>query len=78
MFAVATVSTVAPAFMISEALRRIGANHVALIGGLGPVSAIVFGYIGLDETLTVVQLCGAALVLTGVLAVSLKPERRAV
>jgi drug/metabolite transporter (DMT)-like permease len=74
MLAVGILSTVAPAFMISEALRRIGANHVALIGGLGPVAAIVFGYIGLDETMTALQLCGGALVLAGVLAVSLKPR----
>ncbi len=52
MLAVAVISTVIPAFMISEALGRIGANHVSLIGGLGPVAAIVFGYIGLDETMT--------------------------
>jgi drug/metabolite transporter (DMT)-like permease len=75
MLAVAIISTVIPAFMISEALGRIGANHVSLIGGLGPVSAIVFGYVGLDETMTWLQACGAALILAGVMIVSLKPAR---
>ncbi len=75
MLAVAVVSTVIPAFMISEALGRIGANHVALIGGLGPVTAIVFGYVGLDETMTLLQICGAVLILAGVMIVSLKPAK---
>jgi drug/metabolite transporter (DMT)-like permease len=75
MGAVAVVSTVIPAFMVSEALRRIGANHVSLIGGLGPLVAIVFGYIGLDEGMTVLQFCGAALILAGVMIVSVKPAR---
>jgi drug/metabolite transporter (DMT)-like permease len=75
MLAVAVVSTVIPSFMISEALRRIGANHVSLIGGLGPLVAIVLGYIGLDEAMTVLQFCGAALILAGVMIVSVRPAR---
>lgn len=75
MLAVAVVSTVIPSFMVSEALRRVGANHVSLIGGLGPLVAIVLGYIGLDEAMTVLQFCGAALILAGVMIVSVKPAR---
>lgn len=75
MLAVAVISTVIPAFMISEALGRIGANHVSLIGGFGPVAAIVFGYIALDETMTLLQACGAALILGGVMIVSLRPAK---
>ena len=71
---IAVVSTVIPIFMTAEALRRIGANEVAMIGALGPVSAIILGYLGLDETLTLVQIAGAALVLGGVLLVTLKPS----
>ena len=71
---IAVVSTVIPIFMTAEALRRIGANEVAMIGALGPVSAIILGYLGLDETLTPVQIAGAALVLGGVLLVTLKPS----
>src|SRR5689334_21152442 len=73
MLAVAVVSTVIPSFMVSQALRRIGANHVSLIGGLGPRGAIMLGYIGLDEAMTVLQFCGAALILAGVMIVSVKP-----
>ena len=73
----AVVSTVIPSFMTSEALRRIGANRVAIIGALGPVTAIALGYIGLDEIMTPLQIAGAALVLVGVVVISLKPATSA-
>lgn len=69
----AIVSTVIPVFMTSEALRRIGANRVAIIGALGPVTAIVLGYLGLDEVMTPLQIAGAALVMVGVVVISLRP-----
>ncbi len=72
--AMAIFSTVIPGFLIAEALRRIGANHVAIIGALGPVTAIVLGYVGLDELMTPLQILGAALVLVGVVVVSVKPR----
>jgi drug/metabolite transporter (DMT)-like permease len=62
--------------MTAEALRRIGANQVALIGALGPVSTIFLGWVGLDEAMSVWQLAGAALVLLGVLLVSMRPAGR--
>lgn len=68
----AVVSTAIPAFMISEALRRIGANTVAIIGALGPVTTIAFGWLGLEEVMTPLQLAGSALVLVGVVVISLK------
>lgn len=70
--AMALGSTVFPVFVTSEALKRIGANQVALIGALGPVTTIFFGWLGLDESMTPVQLLGAALVLPGVMLVSIK------
>ena len=72
---IAAVCTVIPVFMTAEALRRIGANQVAMIGAIGPVSAIILGAILLDETMTVVQLGGAALVILGVMLATV--ERRA-
>jgi drug/metabolite transporter (DMT)-like permease len=73
---IGVVCTALPIFMTSEALRRIGANRVAIIGALGPVSTIVFAYLGLDEYLTMVQLAGAALVVAGVLLVSVPRQPR--
>lgn len=65
-FIIAVISTVIPVFMTAEALRRIGANQVAMIGAVGPVSAIVFGAIILGESMAMIQLGGAALVVLGV------------
>jgi drug/metabolite transporter (DMT)-like permease len=73
--AMAVFSTVLPVFITTEALRRIGANQVALVGALGPVTTIFFGRVGLDETMTPVQLAGGALVLAGVMLVTLRPAR---
>ncbi len=71
--AMAILSTVIPAFMISEALKRVGANTVAIVGALGPVTAIFFGWLGLEEVMTPLQFAGSALVLVGVVVISLRP-----
>lgn len=68
----ATFSTVLPLFLQAEALRRIGATEFGLIGALGPVSVAVTSAIGLDEPFTWMQAVGGALVIVGVLLVSLK------
>ncbi|MGC2519431.1 MAG: DMT family transporter [Burkholderiales bacterium] len=74
--AMALVSTVLPVFITAEALRRVGANQVAFVGALGPVTTIFFGWLGLDEVMTPVQLAGAALVLAGVMLVTLQRANR--
>jgi len=68
----ATFSTVLPVFLQAEALKRIGANHFAIIGAVGPVSVAVTSAAGLDEPFTWVQAVGGLLVILGVLLVSLK------
>jgi len=73
--AMALLSTVLPVFITTDALKRIGANQVALFGALGPVTTLFFGWLGLDEIMTPVQLAGAALVLAGVVLVTLKAAR---
>jgi drug/metabolite transporter (DMT)-like permease len=70
----ATFSTVLPVFLQSEALKRIGATHFALIGAAGPVSVAATSALGLDEPFTWLQAAGGALVIFGVLLVSLKPK----
>ena len=66
----ALFSTVLPVFMNSAAIRRIGAAKSVLIGTLGPVLTIVFSWWLLGEPLSLAQLGGAALVLSGVLLAS--------
>jgi drug/metabolite transporter (DMT)-like permease len=67
----ATVCTVLPVFLVAEALKRIGANHFALIGGLGPVTTVLADFALLEGALTPLQLLGGALVVAGVLLVTL-------
>lgn len=67
--AMALFSTVLPVYLVSEAIRRIGAGPVSLIGSLGPVATIFLGWLLLDEGLSLWQLAGAALVLAGVMMV---------
>lgn len=68
--AMALFSTVLPVFMNSAAIRRIGSAQSVLIGTLGPVLTIFFGWWLLGEPLSLPQIAGAALVLAGVLLVS--------
>jgi len=68
----ASFSTVLPVFLVAEALKRIGANHFALIGAVGPVTTALASAIGLEERLNWLQAAGGALVIFGVLLVSMK------
>jgi drug/metabolite transporter (DMT)-like permease len=73
--AMAVFSTVLPSLLLAEAIKRIGAGQVAMIGSAGPIITIYLGVVLLGEPATAVQLLGAALVLAGVLLVTL-PRRR--
>ncbi|MDD1620072.1 MAG: DMT family transporter [Methylococcaceae bacterium] len=68
----AIVSTVLPVFMLSAAIRLIGSGHASLIGSIGPVSTLVLAAVFLGEQLTMQQIGGAALVMVGVLSLTLK------
>jgi drug/metabolite transporter (DMT)-like permease len=68
----ATACTVLPVFLVAEALKRIGANQFALIGALGPVTTVLADFVLLEGALTPLQLAGGALVIAGVLLVTLK------
>jgi drug/metabolite transporter (DMT)-like permease len=68
--AIALISTVLPTFMISEGIKRVGAGKAAIIGSIGPVATIVLGYFILHEPITLHEILGTGLVLTGVLLVS--------
>lgn len=70
--AMAVFATVLPVFWQSAAIRRIGSSRAVLIGTLGPVLTIFFGWWVLDEPVSLAQLAGAGLVLAGVLLVSWK------
>ena len=71
----AVVSTVLPIVLTSEGIRRIGATHASVIGAVGPVATIFLGFAFLGEAITAVQVAGAALVLAGVLTITLAPKK---
>jgi drug/metabolite transporter (DMT)-like permease len=68
----AVVSTVLPIVLTSEGIRRIGASHASIMASIGPVATIFLGAMFLGESVTAIQLLGAALVLAGMLTISLQ------
>ena len=71
--AMALFSTVAPVWLVSEAIRRLGAGPVSLTGTLGPVVTIGLGWLMLDEVVGAAQMVGAAMVIGGVLVMARRP-----
>jgi drug/metabolite transporter (DMT)-like permease len=67
----ALFSTVAPAFLMSAGIHRIGAGKASIISTVGPIVTLVMAYLSLGETLDAPQIIGALLVFAGVLLVSL-------
>ena len=57
---------VMPVWCLSEAIRRLGAGPVALMGSFGPIITLAFGWMLLGEPMGAAQLIGAALVIGGV------------
>ena len=72
--AMAILSTVLPVFLLSFAIRRIGPGNASLIGSIGPVSTIYMGFAFLDERISLLQIAGSSLVLSGVLLISLNSK----
>ncbi len=68
----AVFSTVIPGFMVSQAIKMIGASQSSIIASVGPVSTIILAYFFLGEAFTLYQFFGTLLVLSGVVMVSLK------
>jgi drug/metabolite transporter (DMT)-like permease len=66
----AIFSTVLPAFLMNAGIRRIGAGSASIISSTGPIGTLALAFLLLGETLTLAQLAGTALVLTGVYVVS--------
>ena len=68
--AMALFATVVPVFAQSAAIRRLGAGLASLFGMVGPLLTIGFGWWLLDESISLAQMIGAALVVVGILIVS--------
>ena len=75
--AMALFSTVLPVFLLAYAIRRIGPGNASLIGTVGPVSTIFMAWATLGENVSLLQIAGSALVLGGVLMVSMNSKKEA-
>lgn len=73
--ALAIIATVIPTFMLSASLKQIGANNVAIISSIGPVSTIIQAHYFLGEEIFTEQIAGTILVVAGVLILSIKREK---
>jgi len=71
----AVFSTVIPSFMIAEAVKRLSASHVAIIGSIGPFTTILLAAIFLGERITAFQGMGALVIISGVLLVNSGKEK---
>ncbi len=72
--AMALFSTVLPSFLLAAAIARIGASITSITGSLGPVATIGMAALFLGEPLSMAQLAGAALVLTGIFMLGKQKE----
>ncbi len=72
----AVFATVLPTWLVSQALARMPASRVAVIGSVGPIATIWMGHVVLGDPVGLMQLLGTTLVLGGVLLVTLRGEWR--
>lgn len=72
----AVVNTVLPTFMVMWSVQRIGAPMSSQLGMVGPVSILFLAWWLLGEPITLLQVLGTALVLSGMLVLSrLRPGK---
>lgn len=69
---IAVFATVIPSFLVSASIKMISSSNFAIVAGIGPISTIILAAIFLNETLTMLQLFGALIVIIGILLVSIK------
>ncbi|MGV3503048.1 MAG: DMT family transporter [Adhaeribacter sp.] len=74
-FLMAMVATVAPAYLLSAGIERVGAGNASIIASIGPISTIFLAYIFLGERVSLVQLLGTGIVLAGILLITLRKQQ---
>jgi len=70
----ALLATVIPSFMLSEGMKRIGANNAAIVTSVGPVSTILQAHFVLGDPIFIEQVVGTLLVIGGVLLTGLQKK----
>ena len=66
----AVLTTVIPSYLMSSAIRRIGASTASILGAAGPITTAMLAVIVLDEIFTLYHALGMALVITGITMIS--------
>lgn len=72
----ATVFTVLPAFMMSAGVRKVGAATAGALGMIGPIATVGIAAAFLGEPLSVLQVAGLIIVITGIYRVHTKKAER--
>jgi drug/metabolite transporter (DMT)-like permease len=66
----AFLSTVVPSYLVSWTIKKIGASDFSILGSLGPISTIILASIFLDEKITILQIIGTLIVISGIIIIS--------
>jgi len=66
------IATVIPSFLISFGTKQVGANNVAIISSIGPVSTILQAHFILGEHIYTAQIIGTLMVVGGVVLIGWK------
>ncbi len=72
----AIFSTVIPSFLVSLAIKKLGASNFSILGSIGPISTIILAYFFLEERLTFLQIIGAIIVIIGITIVSINKSKK--
>jgi drug/metabolite transporter (DMT)-like permease len=72
----AIFSTLIPSFLVSLAIKKLGASNFSIIGSIGPISTILLAYLFLGERLTYLQVLGALIVILGITVISINKSRK--
>lgn len=74
----AVFATVIPSFLVSISIKMISASNFAIVAGIGPISTIVLAVVFLNEQLTLWQILGIVVVISGILLVSKNKSKLAI
>lgn len=74
-FLMAFFSTVIPSFLVSLAIKKLGASNFSILGSIGPISTIILAYLFLHERLTLWQVIGSIIIIIGITFVTLGKKR---
>lgn len=69
---IAVFNTVVPSYMMSFAIKTIGASTTSILSSVGPIAVLILGYFLLEENISVYQIAGTMVVIGGVLLISSK------